>query len=80
MHTLIIYEIFTFFHSGLFPKGGWVVYERLESFLELSNFGNPLATIMGDFITILFSPGFGLFYFSPVVFLSIYIFGKLITS
>tara|TARA_X000000950_G_scaffold183602_1_gene222391 strand:+ start:623 stop:2164 length:1542 start_codon:yes stop_codon:yes gene_type:complete len=80
MHTLIIYEIITIFQSSIYPKEGWVVYERLESYLELSNFGNTLATIMGDFITILFSQEFGLFYFSPVVFLSIYIFGKLITS
>ena len=39
MHTLIIYEIITIFQSSIYPKEGWVVYERLESYLELSNFG-----------------------------------------
>ncbi len=80
IHTFIVYEIITIFQASIYPKDGWVVYERLESYLDLSNFGVSIWTIFVDFFTILFSQEFGVFYFSPIVFLSIYIFWKLISS
>ena len=63
IHTFIIYEIITIFQASIYPKDGWVVYERLESYLDLSNFGVSIWTIFVDFFTILFSQSLGYFIF-----------------
>ncbi len=80
LHTRLLYGISTFLQSTIYPNDGWVVYERLERYKNLSLFSENVQDIFQYIFVILFSQEFGLLYFCPIVFLSIYFLYKFILA
>ena len=72
IHTKLIYGIYTFSQTDIYPNEGWVVYERLEVYSDINLLGENLLTIFNHLFTILFSQEFGLFFFCPIVFVSLF--------
>ena len=72
LHTKLIYGIYTFSQTDIYPNEGWVVYERLELYSNINLLGRNLLTIFNHLFTILFSQEFGLFFFCPIVFVSLF--------
>lgn len=72
IHTKLIYGIYTFSQTDIYPNEGWVVYERLEVYSNINLLGENLLIIFNHLFTILFSQEFGVFFFCPIVFISIY--------
>ena len=72
LHTKLIYGIYTFSQTDIYPNEGWVVYERLEQYSNINLLGRNLLTIFNHLFTILFSQEFGLFFFCPIVFVSLF--------
>ena len=73
IHTKLLYGIYTFSQQSIYPTTNWLVYERMQSFYNPDLIIENLIKAFKYFLTTLFSFEFGIFYFSPIIFLSIFV-------
>jgi len=72
IHTKLLYGIYTFSQQSIYPSSDWVVNERLQNFFELENLIENIFLSLKYLLITCFSPEFGIFYFSAIVFSSFY--------
>ena len=72
IHTKLLYGIFTFSQKSIYPSSDWVVNERLQNFLESENLVENIFLSLKYLLITCFSPEFGIFYFSAIIFSSFY--------
>lgn len=76
IHTKLLYGFFTLSQTKIYPKGDWIVNQRLENFLDLSNFSENIFIAIKYLTVTCFSMEFGIFYFSAIIFAGFYFLGN----
>jgi hypothetical protein len=71
-HSKMLYGIYTLSQQSIYPSSDWVVNERLQNFLQLENLFENIIIAIKYLLTTCFSPEFGIFYFSAIIFSSFY--------
>ena len=65
-------EFLHFLKKSIYPSSDWVVNERLQNFLESENLVENIFLSLKYLLITCFSPEFGIFYFSAIIFSSFY--------
>lgn len=71
-HTKLLYGFYTFSQRSIYPTGDWVVNQRLEKLIDISNLSDSILISIRYLLVTCFSYEFGVFYFSAIVFVSFY--------
>ena len=72
LHTKLLYGFYTFSQRSIYPTGDWVVNQRLEKLIDISNLSDSILISIRYLLVTCFSYEFGVFYFSAIVFVSFY--------
>lgn len=78
--SLSVYGVITFSPSTSFNASGLDYYKRLQGFTDISLLTENFLLIINTFKIVFFGMEFGLFYFSPILFLSPFVFYKLFSN
>ena len=69
LHTKVLYGVYTYNPADLFLAVEARLLPNYERFFDFSRFGENIIFILDSFFKICFGQEFGIFYFSPILFL-----------
>ena len=72
IHSKMLYGIYTILQQSIYPSSDWIVNERLQNFLQFENLLDSIVLSLKYLLITCFSPEFGIFYFSAIIFSSFY--------